>query len=70
MRPMRKIRLVHPIERGRPENDWWDVQRLDADGNQHGYYFCSNCHQEYVNRLRDADNSFESWKKNGGKQNG
>ena len=52
------------------KNDWWDVQRLDADGNQHGYYFCSNCHQEYVNRLRDADNSFESWKKNGGKQNG
>jgi len=45
-------------------------ERLDADGNQHGYYFCSNCHQEYVNRLRDADNSFESWKKNGGKQNG
>lgn len=30
----------------------------------------ANCHQEYVNRLRDADNSFESWKKNGGKQNG
>lgn len=52
------------------KNDWWDVQRLDADGNQHGYYFCFNCHQEYVNRLRDADNSFESWKKNGGKQNG
>ena len=68
MRPMRKIRLVHPIERRRPENDWWDVQRLDADGNQHGYFFCSNCHQEYVNRLRDADNSFESWKKNGGRQ--
>lgn len=48
----------------------WVRERLDADGNQHGYYFCSNCHQEYVNRLRDADNSFESWKKNGGKQNG
>ena len=48
---------------------WYTPSNADALKND-WYYFCSNCHQEYVNRLRDADNSFESWKKNGGKQNG
>ena len=49
---------------------WYNTIRLDADGKEHGYLFCTNCWQEYANRLKDIDNGFDSWYKNGGKQNG
>lgn len=49
---------------------WYNVNRLDADGKEHGYLFCTNCWQEYVNRLKDIDNGFDSWYQNGGKRNG
>lgn len=49
---------------------WYNTIRLDADGKEHGYLFCTNCWQEYANRLKDIDNGFDSWYQNGGKQNG
>ena len=49
---------------------WYNTIRLDADGKEHGYLFCEQDHADYVNKLKDFDNSFDSWMQNGGKQNG
>jgi hypothetical protein len=49
---------------------WYNVNRLDATGTVHDYLFCEQDYKDYVNKLKDFDNSFDSWMQNGGKQNG
>ena len=48
----------------------YNVNRLDSTGTGHDYLFCEQDHADYVNKLKDFDNSFDSWMQNGGKQNG
>ncbi|PJM72328.1 hypothetical protein CS006_10345 [Bifidobacterium primatium] len=45
--------------------EWWNIVRFDSDGSQHDYLLCDRCHEQYVNKLKDADNEFDSWMKNG-----
>ena len=47
-------------------NKWYK----DSSGTVHDYLFCDQDYKDYVNKLKDFDNSFDSWMQNGGKQNG
>lgn len=49
---------------------WYNVNRLDSTGTGHGYLFCDQDYADYVNKLKDFDNSFDSWMQNGGNRNG
>ena len=49
---------------------WYNVNRLGSTGTGHDYLFCDQDYKEYANKLKDFDNSFDSWMQNGGKQNG
>ena len=44
-------------------------QLSDVQGKHHAM-FCEQDYADYVNKLKDFDNSFDSWMQNGGKQNG
>lgn len=49
---------------------WYNVNRLDSAGTGHDYLFCEQDYTDYVNKLKDFDNSFDSWMQNGGRNNG
>ncbi|NEG56127.1 hypothetical protein [Bifidobacterium platyrrhinorum] len=46
--------------------EWYSTTRYDANNAGHEYLFCLNCWQEYLNKLKDADNAFDSWMQNAG----
>ena len=69
MRPLRQKQMVQGL--GRPGyQDVVQRQQLDSSGTVHDYLFCDQDYKEYANKLKDFDNSFDSWMQNGGKQNG
>ena len=69
MRPLRQKQMVQGL--GRPGyQDVYNVNRLDSSGTGHDYLFCDQDYADYVNKLKDFDNSFDSWMQNGGKRNG
>ena len=70
MRPLRQKQWYKDLDD--PDiKTWYNVNRLDSTGNGPRLP-CSRDqdYKEYANKLKDFDNSFDSWMQNGGKQNG
>lgn len=63
----KKLKWYPPDELTDGRKEWYDATRHDADGASQQLLFCSDCWQEYANRLKDADNAFDSWMQNGGR---
>ena len=69
MRPVRQKQMVQGLDRPGHQDV---VQRQPVGLHRHGhdYLFCEQDYKDYTNKLKDFDNSFDSWMQNGGKRNG
>lgn len=62
----KKMKWYTPSELEDGLKEWFNTTRYDAANAPHLYLFCADDWQLYLNRLKDADNSFDSWMQNGG----